>query len=461
MKRKIILLLLVLLVSIPLVLLYMRASSRAYKRKADIHINTRKITGPLYTNWKAFAQGGETKNTDLFENVLPQLKDLGPRHIRVDHMLDFHNVVSRGSNGKIAFYWTRLDEIVCDILETGAKPFFSLGYMPPTVSSDGSLISKPKDWNEWAEIVQQTVERYSGKNTVLCGKFTGENLSNIYYEVWNEPDLESFGKWSIYGGEKSYKDLYFHSSRGATRAQNVNVFYLGGPATTAAYKNWFRTLIAFARDNNLKLDFISYHHYSKDPEEYVKTLANVDKWLSDLGKYSRMSIIITEYGYNSNYDPIADTNVGAAYTIAAVRKLVDQKLDFAFNFELKDGPNPSWGILTNDGVEKPRYKAFKLLNVLEGFRLEVTGEGTHVSAIATYTPKKKSMVLVNYDLADDNTELVPVTFDNLDNGLYQLKMSYLEGNSTIIDNIEVTDNRLQKNFLMKPNSVLALELLPL
>ncbi len=99
--------------------------------------------------------------------------------------------------------------------------------MPTALSEDGTLISAPKNWEKWTLLVQKTIEHYSGINNRLCGQITGIWKTDIYYEVWNEPDLETFGKWSIYGG-KDYKKLYYYSALGAARAKNVYRFHLGG-----------------------------------------------------------------------------------------------------------------------------------------------------------------------------------------------------------------------------------------
>ena len=61
--------------------------------------------------------------------------------------------------------------------------------MPVTVSTDGTITSPPKKWEEWSLVVEKVVEHYSGREE--------RNLPNIYYEIWNEPDL--FGKWKISG----------------------------------------------------------------------------------------------------------------------------------------------------------------------------------------------------------------------------------------------------------------------
>jgi len=195
-----------LLLLIPLILFFSKETKKFFSKaapiKANITVDVKKIIGPLPSNWKALAQGGEEQGVRMLVNVVPQISALSPRYIRIDHIYDFYDVVSRDSQGNLLFNWDKLDATVCDIYRTGAKPFFSLGYMPYALSSDGSLISAPKNWEEWALLVQRTIERYSGKSTRLCGQVTGDLLKDIYYEVWNEPDHETFGKWSLYGGNK-------------------------------------------------------------------------------------------------------------------------------------------------------------------------------------------------------------------------------------------------------------------
>ncbi len=434
--------------------------SKATPTKANIVVDTRKIIGFINPNWKALAQGGEEKGVRMLENVIDPVAALFPKSIRIDHIYDFYDVVNRGPDGKLTFDWSRLDETVCDIYHTGAKPFFSLGYMPPVISDDGSLIGKPGNWNDWALLVQKTIERYSGRETRLCGGVIGNLLEDIHYEVWNEPDLETFGKWSHWGGDKDYKTLYFYSVKGANAAQNVNRFLIGGPVTTAAYKNWFRVFADYVLENKLRIDFISWHHYSKNPDDFYQDLENLNDWFSD-PKYERFRFlpkIISEWGYDSNPNPVANTDIGAAHTVAAIRNLIEQKVELAYTFEIKDGVNPSWGILNHDGKKKPRYFALQLLNLLDRARVEVTGEGTFVRAIASQSYNKIVIILVNYDQNNQNVELVPVKIDNLTPGGYEIRETYLNDPPK---NEYVTLNKpyLQKNILMPANSIVAIELI--
>jgi len=434
--------------------------SKAAPTKANIVVDTRSIAGPIFTNWKALAQGGEEKGVRMLENAVPDIAGLFPRYIRLDHIYDFYDVTKRNKNNQLVFDWSKLDTTVCDIYHSGARPFFVLGYMPPDISKDGSLISVPNNWTDWSLIVQRTIERYSGKDMRLCGSVTGEWFTDIYYEVWNEPDLETFGQWSLYNDEKNYLTLYLNTVKGASVAQNVNHFFLGGPATTALYKNWTLLFLDYIIDNNLRLDFISWHHYTKNPDDYLDDVNKLNTWLGTDQKYEKYRLtqkIISEWGYDSDPNPIADTEISAAHTITSIINLLTQQVKLAFAFEIKDGSAPRWGILTNNLQRKPRYHALKMLNNLGDKRLVLTGEGTYVRGISSFKNGIINLILTNYDQKNTNTELVPVKFTGLDNGEYEFKMIGLRGDLMNFP-IMVNEGTLNKEILMLPNSVILVQL---
>ncbi len=466
MLRRLIIFIIIFVITVPVLFFFFKYFSRAAAIKANIIVDINKTSGPFPDRWKALAQGGEESGVRMLENVVSQVSGLYPRYIRLDHIYDFYDVVSRDSSGNLSFNFSKLDKTVCDIYNTGAKPFFSLGYMPPTMSDDGSLIGKPKNWNEWTFLVQKTVEHYSNKETVLpCGALEDFWKTDIYYEVWNEPDLESFGKWRYVGGDKSYSDLYFYSVKGAQQAQNVLPFKIGGPVTTALYKNWIQKFLDFVSANNLRIDFLSWHHYSKKTDDFTDDIIKLNKWLGESPKYNRyenLPKIISEWGYDSEKNPIADTEVGAAHTVASLRNLINAGLELSFLFEIKDGPTLSWGILNYDGSPKPRYQALKLLNSLEGNQLMVDGEGTNVSAIASKTEEKIVLILTNYDELGRNYEAVPVIFKNLDGASYSLTKKYLDGRSEKSLNLQPIDGEIrleaEKGIIMQANTIVAIEL---
>ena len=136
---------------------------------------------------------------------------------------------------------------------------------------------------------------------------------------------------------------------------------------------------------------------------------------------------------------------------------------YLFLFEIKDGPSVSWGILNYDGSPKPRYKALKLLNDLEGNQLIVDGEGSNVSAIASKTEEDKiTLILINYDELGRNYEAVPVTFKNLIGTNYKLTKTFLDGKSEVSLNLKPVIGELkfngEKSIIMPVNTIVELEL---
>jgi hypothetical protein len=457
MKLRILFFIIIFILLFPASFFVFQFFSKAAPVKANILIDTTKTMGSFPDRWRAFSQGGEEKGVPMLKNVIPYLSNLYPRYIRLDHIYDYYDVVSRDNRGQLQFNWKSLDETVCDIYHAGAKPFFSLGYMPPIISEDGSLISKPKKWSEWSTVVQKTIEHYSGKSTRLCGQITGYWTTDLYYEVWNEPDLETFGKWSLYNGSKDYKTLYFYSVKGANNASDVNKFLIGGPATTALYQNWIQIFLDYVIVNNLRLDFISWHHYSKNPSDFTNDIISLNKWLTptQYQQYQRLPKIISEWGFDSDINPSTHSEIGAAYVISAIRNFIGANYEMAFLFEVKDGPTPRWGIFSYDSSPKPEYYALKMMNDLEDTRLQVTGEGTYITALATKSFEKTVVIMSNYDIENNNAELVPLTLINLPNADYVLTTKYSNGSESHI-NITITNNQLNRAILMEPNSVVNL-----
>ena len=402
-------------------------------RLAAINVDVERPIGPLPQPWRALAQGGENLKTFMDGNS-EKIRELGPQYIRIDHIYDGFNVVA-AENNNLKFNWTELDALVDKITAAGATPFFSLSYMPSAIAS-GDEVSEPKDWNLWADVVQKTIEHYSGER----------GLTGVYYEVWNEPDL--FGKWTM-GGRKDYKKLYSYAAAGARDAQNTQPFKLGGPATTGLYRNWLDKFFPFILDNNLRLDFFSWHRYDPDTNKYAQDVTNVDRWLDSHPYFANVEKIVSEMGPQSQAGGINDTSQGAVYVIAGQRELM-YKAKLGFNFAV----NGSWGILG-----KPRGEALKMLGTLGAQRLSVSGEGTWVRAIGAMKDGTYQILVANYDPKGAHSEVVPVSFMNLKNNNFILKQTFLAGTSRQ-EEVATTAAIWQKQVAMTPNSAVLLELTP-
>lgn len=428
---------LVLALALPLLLRGLGYAQRilvgAEGRLSAINVETDHPLGTLPRPWLALAQGGDELTTFL-DNTRPQVTALKTKYIRIDHIYDGFNVVSKNGN-TLSFNWSALDTLVDKIRSTGATPFFSISYMPLPISKS-DIIDEPRDWNEWAVVVQKTIEHYSGEKAI----------PNVYYEVWNEPDL--FGKWKM-GGGKNYQTLYLYASRGAKNARVSQNFKLGGPATTGLYKNWIDNFFPFVLENKLRLDFFSWHRYDLNIEKYTEDVENVDRWIESHPYFANVEKVVSELGADSEKGGQNDTRMGAAHLIAVSRELLNKvKLGFSFSV------TGQWGILG-----KPRESALYILNRLGDERLGVSGEGSWVRAIAAQNAKGYQVLIVNYDPKGIHSEVVPVTFINLKDQNFLLRQTMM-GGGEVRHAVATTEAILQYQLPMTPNSAVLLELNP-
>lgn len=419
---------------------------------ANLVVNTTAVLGPVARPWRNLAQGGEDHAWRL-QPLAAQVKTLQPEYIRIDHLYDFYDIV-QGEPGNLTFNFSKLDLLLDDILSTGAKPFISLSYMPPVIAS-GDIVSPPKNWADWQLTVQKTIEHISGTR----------GIEDVYYEVWNEPDL--FGGWKYYG-EKNYLTLYSYAIQGANNARGVRPYKIGGPAITALYKNWFDAMAKHSIENNLRYDFFSWHRYTTDLDQYTQDITEVHNWIE---KYPQLAptleFQITEWGHDSENDPGYDNNLGAAHTVAGAITMSNW-IQRAFVFEIQDGKGPDnqaywgrWGMFTHTdagAVAKPRYKALTMLDSIADQRLQITGLGSWVKAVAAVNDKgNPELVIVNYSAQGNHAENVPITFRNITPGSFQLNQQFLSGKS-LSTPVATTEATLKAFVNMASNDVAKVEL---
>jgi len=389
---------------------------------ANIVVDTQAVLGPLSRPWRNLAQGGEDHAWRI-DKLTPQVAALKPEYIRLDHIYDFYDIV-KGTPGNLTFDWTKFDLIIDDITKTGAKPYLALSYMPPSISS-GDILAYPTNWNDWQLVIQRTIEHVSGS----------KKIRDAYYEVWNEPDL--FGSYKYYGS-KNYLTMYAYASNGAKNARGVLPFKFGGPATTALYKNWFDAWAKGCIANNWRCDFFSWHRYSNNLDQFLEDMNQVQSWVSAYPQLEpTLEFHITEWGHDSNNHAGYDTMYSAAHTVAAAISM-SNRVQRAFAFEIQDGKDPAgqakwgrWGMFTHNdfgAIAKPRYHALRMLDSLADQRLQITGNGSFVKALAARNDLGQTeIIMANFESRGRNSESVPITFLNIEPGSYTVHKEFLGG----------------------------------
>jgi xylan 1,4-beta-xylosidase len=237
-------------------------------------------------------------------------------------------------------------------------------------------VSPPKSWEKWDGLITAF-----GRH--LIQHFGLDEVSQWYFEIWNEPNIDF---WGGIPRQKSYFELYDHTARDLKSASPR--LRVGGPATAAA--SWVDAFLKHAADNHVPVDFVSTHGYADDTVENLfgtnkdipmddrvcRAIAKVRKQIENSAS-PKLPLLWTEWNV-PGMDEARDTSyVGPAVanTIRECDGMVDQMSFWTFSDVFEEGgpiPQPfegHFGLRAEGGINKPSYYDFSLLHRLGDRRI--------------------------------------------------------------------------------------------
>lgn len=346
---------------------------------------------------------------DYREQLIKAKKDLGFRYVRFHGILDDDMcVVQKDRSGEIRYNFFNIDNIIDFLLSIDMKPFMELGFMPTPLASGTETvfhykgnITLPADFEQWDAFIAELIRH-------LIGRYGIAEVSQWFFEVWNEPNLKFF----FAGDLEDYLRLYEHTAR-AIKSVDERL-QVGGPAT--ALNAWIPELITYCREKNAPLDFISSHHYPTDEnlwksgmtlEEFFGRLFAEGKEppntyhrgiLTEMIKKAREEaegypLYYTEWNTSSILgDDIHDYPYSSALVVKTVLDnagYVDAYSYWTFTDIFEEPPQTigefhhGFGLQTVHGIPKPVYRAFELLHHLGSERYPLMEEQSTVGMVAT------------------------------------------------------------------------------
>ena len=248
-------------------------------------------------------------------------------------------------------------EIIEELSKNHEKFVVSLAFTPSWLSnsSDDSImlghITKanthaPSDYTLWNKMISETVS------------FFNEFDVPMYYEVWNEPDIEYWNE-----GIDSYLKLYGET---ATTIKMTDPDAKVGGAVTSHWSNEMEPgrkslnieLIEYAADNNLPLDFVSWHHYSVNPGKIMEAKTTFEKSFVENGYDPIPEYVVTEWNtFQSEIrkSPFASVimaeNLLGFYKAGVDIQAFSSWEDFHYYVDDFSG----YGLITQQGDKKPQY----------------------------------------------------------------------------------------------------------
>jgi len=391
--------LLILILSLP-------AYAQSYAQAIVIDANAKATPFPHF--WEQMFGSGRAI-LSLRENYRKDLREVKKatdfRYVRF-HAI-FHDevgVYNLDQQGQAVYNFSYVDQIYDGLLADGVRPFVELSFMPNALAAHNMPhafwykpnISPPKDWDQWDALITQFAKH-------LIERYGIDEVTQWYFEVWNEPNLDFWG-----GDPKqpTYWELYDHTAK-ALKAVDARL-RVGGPATAQAA--WADAFIAHCAQKHVPVDFVSSHVYGNDKSEDVfgvheeiprnQMVCRAVRKVHDQIKSSPMPqlpLIWTEFNASyMNETAVTDSTYMGPWMADTIRQcdgLVDMMSYWTFSdvFEeqgvVKTPFYGGYGLIAEDDIPKPAFAAFQLLHQLGDQRIALDSD----SALLT---RKKDGTLV-------------------------------------------------------------------
>ncbi len=362
--------------------------------------------GELPHFWNTFGTGhlglylredrnwGETLQAHTAEGV----EKLGMDRIR-SHGI-FHDdigIYSEEEDGTPVYSWENADQIMDFLVDLDIDPIVELAPMPADMAADPSetvfdwemIISPPKDYALWQELVRQFVQHY-------IDKYGTEEVSTWDFEVWNEPECCNNKFWA--GTLEEYYQLYDAAAAGVREAlPNGRV---GGPVVSQPLEleNNSEAGVKFLdhiTSTDGTLDFFTYHSWSFVGGAVDGYFQGID--LLESYGFTEMPIAITEFGPTWEfglYDEPQEMDQGAAFVAQTFSDISQRCAQDGTRFPMtyswwvlsdifeegmyrEDDPFIGcMGLITRENIHKPAYNAYRFLAQMGTEQVELSVEGS-------------------------------------------------------------------------------------
>lgn len=387
--------------------------------------------------WSECVGAGRAKEVlraDWQQQFSEIVKTIGVKYVRFHGIFHDDMFVYRDSCGsgfgpdtklpETLYTFSYVDKAYDFILSQGVYPFVELSFMPSAIATQKNTLfwwqancCPPTDMDKWCELVRVSVRHWIDRYGMDCVK-------NWRFEVWNEPNLVPYF-WT--GTKQQYFDLYEATVR--VIKQISPALKVGGPSTsvfvpddryagetedrtaeiaTAEAKDfdalnwqpvWIYEFLDFCTKKKVPVDFLSTHLYPTDNAfgangKCVGISRHADATCEDLKKlqeiisesaYPEAELHITEWSHSpGSRDFIHDTTYAAVYIVRAYLQsvgLADSMSYWTFSDIFEEGGagigafHGGFGMVNEQGIHKPTFHAFRMMNRLGNQILLSTARG--------------------------------------------------------------------------------------
>src|SRR6516165_5992654 len=325
---------------------------------------------------------------------------------------DEMGVYTVDKNGSPVFNFSYVDQAYDGLLANGVRPLVELSFMPAKLAAREvrhsfwyrPITSPPADYERWDALISALARH-------LVERYGIDEVSQWYFEVWNEPNLDF---WAGQPKQSTYWTLYDHTAR-SLKAVDTRL-RVGGPATAQAA--WVAAFLRHCKENHVPVDFVSTHVYGDDKAKDVfgtherltrrqMVCRAVQKVHTEIQASPLPSLPLLWSEFNaswSNHPEVTDAPFMGPWLAETIRQcdgFVQEMSYWTFSdvFEeqgvVKTPFYGGFGLLAVGGIPKPAFNTFKLLHLLGDERIELESDwalltrkkdGSLVLAMWNYAP---------------------------------------------------------------------------
>ena len=240
-------------------------------------------------------------------------------------------------NNPKSYDFALTDELLAMMIKAGTEPFFRLGQSIEHASKKYGIFP-PKDFRKWAKICEHIIRHYTE------GWADGYHWDIKYWEIWNEPDLDAPNdRWKTdprcWGGSmEQFHEFY------AVAAKHLKKCFpdlmIGGPAL-ANPRKYGPAFLEYVKENEVPLDFFSWHMYHRRPVRISEDINVVRNMLDDLG-FTQTESILNEWNYVRKWEEPDDYSAhrrlsikGCAFVAGVMCECQNAPVDMLMYYDLR------------------------------------------------------------------------------------------------------------------------------
>ncbi len=309
----------------------------------------------------------------------------------------------------------------------------------------------PSDHDKYAEMIYQTVRHLNV-----------EKKFGVKFSVWNEPNVNF---WQ--GTQEELFKIAEVTTRAIKRADRHSM--AGGPATAQMAPDWIEAFVKHYADNDLPLDFISWHYYywyaKKNGKvmNFTQQIETINQIIEKYPSVGKPKLYLTEWAYDWKVSELLGPTFNGAYVAQSLYEMLEGGIagaTYCGNLGWLDAPDPA-------------AQTFKFFNQLEDWRMqtESSDPNSGIGVIATGTQGRLALMVWNFSettkASSDGPRAVSINLENIGATTYRFKRyavdpdNYQSVDPALVENRTIeSDGTLTLDFSLQPYSVCLIEITP-